>query len=403
MTAYSLFNNCRMDIRYRFPLKRTFILEDAWPLEGHGAVVELEREGQEVTHIVVTFHDRPVSLAPELTTSNLASVTTSIEMRDGLQIIASQIVSRFQHFLNIHHTLEIDLNDVEVEFVPTDDEEKSKINIFGIKTTNASPKSRISFSMVSQAFFATESNDDPSFTVSFLQLARQASLERRYIDAFRYCFLLFEALYGEGKFKTPQLVEAMMSHSDFVALVAQTIADFRTDPLHRRSKAKKLAQDNPEPRAMIEYLVARRGFYFHGNVKRRDTWRPDQQQTAEALSDFTMFLALAVADSMAGAMFSPEMGKRYFENAKQFGAIMPILIRYKLRDEHDFVRDQSLRMNTPATVATNDLAMRVHLQFLQWAQTELHGTSLVSLIAIDEATGDELFRSHYLSPAPAKA
>ncbi|AUW47183.1 hypothetical protein [Rhizobium leguminosarum] len=392
-----------MHIRYRFPLKRSFILDDSWPLEGHGgAVLELERKDHEVTHITVTFRDQPLSMAPQLTTSDHGPIAADIKMRDSLGSVAVQIVKRLQHFLSIHHSLEINADDVEVAFIPKDDAERAQIKIFNFQSSTVTPKSRIGFSMVAQAFFATESSDDPSFVTSFLQMAREASMERRYIDAFRYCFLLFESLYGNGKFKKSQLVDEMLSSVEFVVMVSATISDFRTDPLHNGSKTKELVAEYPDAKAMIEHLVERRGFYFHGNIKRRDSRRPDDQKHADELSDFTMYLALAVADSFAAAMFSPEIGKRYFENAKRFGAIMTVLIKFKTKDENDFTRDGSLRMPTPATVATNGLAMVVHLKFLEWAQTELHGTSLVSAVAHDETTGVELFHSHYLSPAPAK-
>jgi hypothetical protein len=91
-----------MDIRYRFPFKRRFILEDVWPLEGHGAVVEFEREGREVTHVVVTFRDQPLNKAPKITTSNTTSKITHIEMRDDLQVMAELALKRFQAFVSIH-------------------------------------------------------------------------------------------------------------------------------------------------------------------------------------------------------------------------------------------------------------------------------------------------------------
>ncbi|MFS8050870.1 hypothetical protein [Rhizobium sp. BR 314] len=391
-----------MNIRYKFRFKRPFILEDAWPVQTKDMLVELERNGLEATHIVVTFHNQPVSLAPKLTPMDSGPIASRLEMRDSMRTKAVQTIRRFQHFASIHHAIEVNTDDVDVEFIPTDDAEREMIAVSKFQAAATKPKARLTFSMVAQALFATESEDDPSFVVSFLQMAREASLERRYIDAFRFCFLLFESLYGGGKFKTSQLVDEMLSHADFEAMVTQTIDDFLIDPLHEGSKAKELVANHATAKSMIEYLVDRRGFYFHGNIKRKDSWRPDEQQHAEDLSEFTMFLAMAVADSMAAAMFVPGIGRRYFENAKQFGAIMTATIRYRTRDEHDRFHDDIIDIEAPATVATNDLAIRIHHQFLDWAQTELHDVSLVSAIAKDKATGVELFRAQYLSPVPPR-
>jgi hypothetical protein len=255
--------------------------------------------------------------------------------------------------------------------------------------------------MVAQAFYASEDHEGPIFATSLLQMARQASLDRQYIEAFRYCFLIFESLYGGGKFKTPQLVDAMMSDIEFESLVSSTIADFTNDPMHRTSKAKSLTATYSTSRLMIEHLVDRRGFYFHGNIKRKDTWRPDEQHHAEELANFCMFLGLAVADAQAAPMFVPHIGKRYFDNAKNVGAIMSFLITFEIKDEHNRIERGSMRIPTPGTIPTNGMAMGVHIKFLEWAQTELHGTSLVSAVANDETTGKELFRSQYLAPIPA--
>lgn len=328
-------------------------------MEGHGAIVELLRNGDEVTHVVVTFADQSLELAPKMLTPDEEGIAAHIVMRDRIRDTAVQIVKRFESYLRIHHTVKIDTRNVDVEFVPKNDDERRDIKVFNFSTSSSPAKSRATFSMIAQAFFASESEDDPSFVTSFLQLAREGSLERRYIDSFRYCFLLVESLYGNGKFKTSQLVDAMMSHTEFKDLITRTINDFLTDNLHQGSVARELVESHRDAKTMIEYLIDRRGHYFHGNIKRTDVWRPDQQEEAEDLSEFTMLLALAVADSMAAAMFSPEIGRRYFDNAVQFGAIMTVLIRYRTRDEHDLTHDLTLEMNTPARVATNDLALRV--------------------------------------------
>ncbi|MBY5441784.1 hypothetical protein [Rhizobium leguminosarum] len=71
------------------------------------------------------------------------------------------------------------------------------------------------------------------------------------------------------------------------------IAEFQTDPLHRNSKVKELIAKYSYARSMVGHPVSSRGFYFHGNLKRSDIWRPDRQQSAEAISEFSMFLAMS--------------------------------------------------------------------------------------------------------------
>ncbi|PBB59113.1 MULTISPECIES: hypothetical protein [Mesorhizobium] len=373
-----------MDVRLRFPLGNPIVLADSWPLEGYGAVIEFDRTGEQATAIIVTFRDQPVSLAPK--------ITATPEKTEK-----SAIVRRLSEYIGLYQGLDVRLDNVEVTFLGKTDQERDEIKLSKFNVSKAARKRRFAFSMLAQAFFAGESGDDPSFVSHMAGLAREALIAEEYIDAFRYAFLLCEALYGGGKFKTVQLVQAMHSNDQFRAIVEAAMNDFDTEPIHRRSNAKQLIAQHPTALAMIEYLVAQRGFYFHGNLERKDAWHPDHQNKAQELAEIAVGLAGGIAHSFADQMFKPEIASRYFENARKQGAIMTINVEMKFKDEAGFEQNRTMRINTPGTRATNSMAMAVHAQFLEWAQVEMSDKNLISAVAVDAKSGKELFRSHYLS------
>ncbi len=387
-----------MDILYRYRLATPLLLEDAWPLEGYGGVVaRFERDGQAVTALTLLFKNQPIDYAPTIQRRD-GPVSAELSFNSPTDKAANAIVKRFSDYINLFFTVEIKPRDVSIEFIPANDEEAERIAVPSFSMSGDPPPTRLLFSLVAQAFFAGEGVEDPSFAAHLSRTAREAFAQRQYIDAFRYSFLLFEALYSQGKSRTRDMVEAMAADADFSGLVGAIIADFQNDRMFRQAKARTLVCEYSTARAMITYLIDRRGFYFHGNLKHKNAWRPDHQDDAEALAQFAVHLAAAVANTFSSAMFAPEIGERYLANAKQQGATMAIRVQYRFLDDSALERSAQMDITVPGTVATNAMAVHVGREFLYWAETELHGCVLLGAMARDEKTGQELFRVQFDDP-----
>ena len=106
-----------------------------------------------------------------------------------------------------------------------------------------------------------------------------------------------------------------------------------------------------------------------------------------------MELGSKVAHAFAGAMFGDEIGSRYFANAEAFGAIMSIDVEFQHAGPDGRSQTGHFKINSPGRVATSTLAIRVHKQFLEWAEVELGGQRLISAVARVAGTHEELFRS----------
>ncbi|WFP75178.1 hypothetical protein [Mesorhizobium sp. WSM4906] len=389
-----------MDVHVRFPLNKPITLPDSWPLEGHDVILEFECEDGEADAILVTFKDQPVNLSPAITQTPLAREKANIEIRGDYETKAAEIVRRLSDYIGLYQSLDVRLDDVEISYIGKTAQEREQIHVTKFNISKTQPRRRFAFSMLAQSFFAGEGGDDPSFVSHMAQLAREALITHKYIDAFRYAFLLCEALYGNGKFKTVQLVQALRENVQFHSIVENTISDFKTNPIHKGSDVQLLIIKYPTAAEMIEHLVAQRGFYFHGNLSRKDAWHPDHQQGAKGIAEVAVYgLVGGIAHSFSDQMFTPEIASRYFKNAQKQGAIMAIKVEIRFRDQAGFDRQHILKLNTPGTRATNSMALDVHAEFLNWAKVELNDSILISAIATDEKTGKELFRSQYLDPS----
>lgn len=383
-----------MKVKLRFPLKDPFIVDDHWPLSGQEAVLTFETVGREVRALIVTFKNQPIIMAPRVLAIPQGPVKAHVEVTGELEVLGRRIVQRFIDYVQLHFFVDVDVSAMDAEYIPEDEQERAALDLYSLRSVRQRPVSYLPFSMLSQAFFASESGEDPSFAARMFSLGRECLIEERYIEAFRYFFLLFEALYGDGQFKGHEIAHALAHHAKFRSFLEDTIATLRADP---RSPGHALACAYQTPEALAKYLVDRRGFYFHGNLARRDAWHPQKQREAEPLVDVCLKLASRVAHSVASAMFVPEMETKVRANAETNGAIMTIHVRFQFIDRHGLRRDRSINISAPGTVVTNSLAIRVHKGFLEWAEINLSDATLLSAVAYDGA-GAEIFKCRYSQP-----
>jgi len=336
-------------------------------------------------------------MAPVITELGDQPSNAEIRFDDELSSVAVRVVRKFKTYINLFFIVRFDVNVFGVEFIPENDCEREQIAVLKFDLQSTPKKTNIPFSMIAQAIFAEETGkDNPSFASTLAQMAKQALIERQFIEAFRYSFLMFEGLYGEGKFKTTQLVEAMSGNKSFVSAIDQTIQELMIDPLHRDDKARRLIAKHQTPIDLIRHMIDRRGFYFHGNTTRHDAWKPDEQVSAEELAALTVLLAFNIAMSLAEAMFTPEIASRYFKNAETMGAIVSIVIQYVLRHEDGTLEPGTFKGNLPGTFPSNKLAVHLHKEFLDYVEHELHPAELVEAVGRDLTSGREVFRARYI-------
>jgi hypothetical protein len=390
-----------LEVRLRFPLKRSFVLDDHWPLDGYGSEFRFETTGPEVTAIILNFCNQSPDLAPSITEDHKGPIKTHITIKGGIEATGRRIIRRFMDYANLYFSLDIDVDAMEAEYIPANDEERVLMGLYAFKSKKERPISHLPFNMLAQAFFAGESSDDPSFAARMFNLARESLLNEQYIDAFRYCFLLFEAFYGDGKFRTEALIRAFLENGSFKSILVETIEVIRRDPLYAGSPCRAVVASHPTPDVLASYLVDRRGFYFHGNLVRSNAWHPDRQREAEPLADLCVQIAGRVSSSCGGAMFTPEINSRFMSNARTHGAIMTIEVQFRFIDPHNVTRTEDINVDVPGTIATSSLAIRVNQHFLQWAEVNLGGSKLLSAIARDKKSHVEIFRSEYLREDPA--
>lgn len=389
-----------MDVRLKFPILRPLKLDDAWPINGSGVEMSFEITDGAATALVLLFRNQPTEMAPSIDKLS-GPIKAQINIKGGIESIGRRIAQRFSDYINLYFVVPFDLKAMEAEYIPSDDAERAAMQMFSFKSKMEQQNPPLPFDLMAQAFYAVESDEDPSFVSHMTQLTREALIAGQDIDAFRYGFLLIEALYGNGKFQTRDLVRELLDSADFRPMIERTIAAIQHDPVHRDSVAKATIAKHGTAEAPIKHLVDRRGFYFHGNLKRKDAWRPDKASEARPIAEIVVDLAGQIAASYGSAMFGANVNTRYMSNARSQGAMMTIQVQFHFVDNNGIRRTGSIEFDAPGTRATSNLAIKVNGHFLQWAETELRGETLVSARGVVKETGVEVFRTQFLKPADA--
>lgn len=381
-----------MLIRYTFKLRDPIMFEDFWPIPIMGGRLRALKKNNRVTGFLVEFEKQDPNLSPSLNQTPEAEVKAHIVGRDKLlPFVKFQIEEAFS-FLQCYFNVEIISNEVETEYIAETEEEKRQIQVMSFKTGKSDIDQIVPFDIFARAVMAAEKAPSPAFESSFLHMARAELLRERYIDSFRYSFLLIESVYGGGKFKSSQLKQELKENPDFVKVVTDAISD-RIKPKNRKQcDTERLLSTNAQVEAVIDHIVDKRGLYFHGNARRKNPWRPDQQEEAESLSLLTFAMANLIAVEAAKPMFDDALVERYNKAAKDAGAIMKTRIHFRFKDPTEsFDREGQVEMNVPGTVPTAKQAVYLANTFLQYFNNQLPTADLVSATCVDVGSDAQLF------------
>jgi hypothetical protein len=201
-------------------------------------------------------------MAPSIARLNDGTVKAQINIAGHVEAKGRSLIRRFVDYANLYFIVDVDAEAVEAEYIPADDAERAKIDVFGFKSTKQRPVGHLPFSLLAQAYFATESSDDPSFPARMLHLAREALLNEQYFDAFRYSFLLLESVYGNGKFKSRDLVHAFVNNTLFKSVTELIIEELRNERTAPRSPACSLVERYSTLDTLVAILLPRQSRPF---------------------------------------------------------------------------------------------------------------------------------------------
>lgn len=382
-----------MIIRYKFKLRDPMILEDFWPIPIMGGKLIATQNDGKITGFIAEFKGHDPGSSPALIQNDEGEVKAHIVGRDELlPLVKFQIEEAFS-FLQCYFNVEVISDEIQTEYIAESEDERQHIKVMSFNTAKNYINPLVPFDLFACAVMAAEKNSSPILESRFLQMARGELFRERYIDSFRYSFLLIESVYGGGKFKSAQLKQELKQNLNFVRMVKTAMAD-RLKPKRDRKQCdtENLLSANAKVDDVIDHIVEKRGYYFHGNVVRRNPWRPHEQEEAESLSLLTLAIANQIAIDAAKPMFDERFVAQYHEAAKEAGAIMKVKVTFRFREPgENFEREGGVQMNVPGTTPTAKQAVYLASYFLEYFKGQLPAADLLSAECTEAESGKQLF------------
>lgn len=354
-----------MKVIYRFPLTRPIDLDDHWAFPAFGGEFSVEVEHGLAKAFLIAFSGEPLTTAPLVEELTEGPAKLSITGRSMRGVSIRPRLKRALSYLKCMFDVELDLEAMDVRYIAENEEEKDKIDIPSMTLGRQRRPLTLTYDFITRAVIAAElTSGDPDFVATLADFARQELLNRRYIDSFRYSFMLFESLYGGGRFKSDALKDVLSGNEEFRGAIEAVIDEGKVDRLTSDIDRALLAIFNT-PETLIGELVEKRGHYFHGNLKKPSAWHPDRQDEAEALASVAMAITQKIAFTFADPLWDKSVVRAHQQRAFQAGAkyVVQVTFTYRNRGEK-FDRKSQFRMNYPATKATPNLAMQAVKNFL---------------------------------------
>lgn len=391
-----------MKVRYVFPLTQPMKVEDHWPVPLLGGQCRLIETDGLVTAVEFTKTGLPVDYAFAVTeTPDQKSKLTITGKDDFLSMVRDHIQRAFS-FLQCHFDTGISVEELDVHHEPEGEAEKVEIPSFHFGKGEPPPLP-LSYDLFTRALMAAEDHEGPDFVSSLASMAREALIAKRYIDAFRFSFLLIESIHGGGKFKSYQLKKEFLASKDLCAAIVDSIADWKTQLVSAKSATLDLMNGGPTVQQVIDHIVDMRGHYFHGNLAKKDAWNPAKQQEAEALAVLGVALAQTIASEASQPMFADEYAKRHFDEAGLVGAHVIMKITYRFRvPEDELIHTQQANFNMPGTKPTTAMAMEAAWRAIHNFQQQLPVGRLHSVTGKSPTDDADVFEVRFLTEKDGK-
>jgi hypothetical protein len=355
-----------MKIVYKAILDEPLLIDDHWPAPFMDGEFRLVSDGDKIIAFEVEFHGKSTALAPEIKSPAEDSAQNHITIRDDLQPFVEMQLRDMLSYIQCYFDVEISIDEIEVSYFAENDEEREKLHVHRWQELKSNRPLALSYDYFTRAIMAADNGSAPVFEATLVTAARKALNEEKFIDSFRYSFLLIEATYGDGKFRTAQLRDAFKTNQELQVIVETVLKEPLKPKYGFASKTKSLLATKPSSDQILDHLVEMRGFYFHGNANRRRSWRPQDQKSAEILSLIAVDIAMAISHSAAAPMYAEEFSKRHFDDAKRIGAIMTNEIRFTYSEPgEESPRSGQININVPGTRATGKMAMYVAQKFFE--------------------------------------
>lgn len=345
-----------MKISVAFDIKNHVEVMESWPITRDDKTFFLEREGNLVKRVVLTYSNVGIENATKITEPKDTDDTPTINIRGGThaQIAISQILN-WQAVVISQQIFDIDFDDYELRFHPENMDEEDQIHVKSFRRSNKALNSSCDFEQIGRAFCVGNIPRDRIEYTSHYREGRLAFEVGRNIDAYNNMFLFLETRYCAGQTKTVQQVDLLHKSQSFVDSLKNSISKLAKKPLAQSKHLKCVFDTSSSIKDKIKSIVNLRGKLRHHSLKSPLRWDPNKQGEYEAPARFLSLVVgnIVIKESLSD-IYAPEHLKTFRDLSVNSGFESKIkILTYRLEKK----RPLALSMSFPTTVISSKLCL----------------------------------------------
>lgn len=304
-----------MRFRISFHVKSALYIFEQWPVRVDG--VEMQMLCKDGRLVGLTFETvlSNENLLPKISFKEKSYIKAQLFIPNNPdQERLESYARRVQTFLNSVAPTEINFESKKVEWVPENEDEKRKLNLFGYsgryqKKSYETP-SELTFDFVAALSYHAYWASDEEIGLSFAYRGNKEFLNRRFIHSFYEHFFFLETKYFPGHHKQKEIMKILNNRSDVISAASEYICE-------HKNPIAALPQD------VINRLVQTRGALHHQSRKGPAAWHPDKPEVFEKEAAAIHYIVNRLAQQVIlEDVFGSQRKKEFQDACRSEGAIL---------------------------------------------------------------------------------
>lgn len=380
-----------MIISFCFEVRNYVEVMEGWPLKRDQMTFFLEREGNVLKRVCLSFSGVSIDFAPTFNAPSDTNETASLKTIDGgYAALARKSILNWQAVVSGIQIVDLDYDNFEMRFHAENSEEESRIHLKSIKSSyDQALNSSCDFEQFGRAFCAKPIPDHRMESTSHYREGRLAFQAGRYVDAYNNMFLFLETRYCDGKTKTTQQIELLQKNLELCSYIERNAAELTKTNQVRRGENLSLFDTCASIRDKIKALVLLRGNLRHHSLKSPNRWDPNQQDEHKGAARFLVAVVhdIVIKESLED-LYSPASLEEFRKQSISSGNEIRIkLTTHRLNDEPSL----ELNMSYPTTVVSSLLCVNTVRQAMKECKKTGQLSDTVRFEAIHSGRDLELF------------
>ncbi|KQS59347.1 hypothetical protein ASG39_18680 [Rhizobium sp. Leaf371] len=276
-----------MIVTVAFDVKNHVEVMEGWPIKLGNTTFYLEREGNVLKRVCVSFSGIDIAQAPYVQPAGSEAEIPHITIQGGEHASrARKSIMNWQAVISGQQIVDLDFDNYELRFRAEDVSEEASIHLKSFRSNNGNVLNQeCDFEQIGRAFCVGQISDDRIESTSHFREGRLAYAAKRYVDAYNNMYLFLETRFCDGKTGNEKQTDLLSKQLELCQAIENTAMAFAAQK-STGAPAFNLFNPDDTTREKIRTLVLLRGKLRHHSLKSPQRWDPNKQNEYESAARY---------------------------------------------------------------------------------------------------------------------